>query len=54
MITGVEKRQVFDLPEPRLKVTEHQAMIYRCAHCRGQTTAGFPEGVISPASMARA
>src|SRR5271169_2089274 len=36
MVTGVEKRQVFDL-EPRLDVTEHQAMIYRCAHCRGQT-----------------
>jgi transposase len=49
MITSVEKRQVFDLPEPRLEVTEHQAMIYRCAHCRGQTTATFPEGVISAA-----
>jgi transposase len=49
MITGVEKRQVFDLPEPRPEVTEHQAMIYRCAHCRGQTRATFPEGVISPA-----
>jgi len=49
MIVGVEKRQVFDLPEPQLKVTEHQAMIYRCAHCRGQTTATFPEGVISAA-----
>ena len=49
MVTGVEKRQVFDLPEPRLDVTEHQAMIYRCAHCRGQTTASFPEGVISSA-----
>ena len=24
-------------------------MIYCCAHCRGQTTAVFPEGVISPA-----
>jgi transposase len=49
MVTGVEKRQVFDLPEPRLDVTEHQAMIYRCAHCRGQTTAAFPDGVTSPA-----
>ena len=49
MITGVEKRQVFDLPEPRLDVIEHQAMIYRCAHCRGQTTGAFPAGVISPA-----
>jgi len=27
----------------------HQAMIYRCAHCRRQTTAAFPETVISPA-----
>ena len=49
MVTGVEKRQVFDVPEPRLEVTEHQAMIYRCPYCRGQTTASFPEGVISPA-----
>jgi transposase len=49
MITGVEKRQVFDLPEPRLEVTEHQAMTYCCAHCRGRTTAAFPEGVISSA-----
>jgi transposase len=49
MITGVEKRQVFDLPEPGLDVTEHQAMIYRCARCRGRTTAAFPDGVVSPA-----
>ena len=49
MVRGAEKRQVFDLPEPRLTVTEHQAMIYRCAHCRGQTTAAFPDGVVSPA-----
>src|SRR5271166_321272 len=49
MVTGVEKRQVFDLPDPRLEVTEHQAMTYRCAHCRGQTTASFPDGVTSSA-----
>ena len=47
MITGIEKRQVFDLPEPRLEVTEHQAQIYSCAHCHGTTKAAFPEGVIS-------
>lgn len=48
MATGMEKRQVFDLPEPRLEVTEHQASIYRCQHCRGLTKAAFPEGVTSP------
>ena len=47
MMTGVEKRQVFDLPEPRLEVTEHQAQIYACEQCHGMTKAAFPEGVIS-------
>jgi len=45
---GVEKRQVFDLPERPLVVTQHQASIYRCAHCRSETKAAFPEGVVSP------
>ena len=49
MITGVTKRQVFDLPEPRLEVTEHRASIYCCADCGGQTQAAFPEGVSGPA-----
>src|SRR5208282_1888960 len=53
MVKGVEKRQVFDLPEPRLDVTEHQAMIYRCACCRGLTTAAFPEGWPRRPSTAR-
>jgi transposase len=45
MATGVEKRQVFDRPEPRLEVTEHQAHIYTCACCRGVTKAAFPPEV---------
>jgi transposase len=45
MATGVEKRQVFDMPEPRLEVTEHQANIYTCTSCQGVTKAAFPEGV---------
>src|SRR5271168_3259555 len=49
MVTDVAKRQVFDLPEPRLEVTEHRASIYRCAECGRRTTADFPEGVSSPA-----
>jgi transposase len=45
MATGVEKRQVFDIPEPRLEVTEHQAAIYCCARCQGVTRAAFPKGI---------
>ena len=44
---GIEKRQVFDLAERPLAVTEHQAAIYRCACCRGETKAAFPDGVVS-------
>ena len=43
----IEKRQVFDLAERPLVVTEHQAAIYRCAGCRGETKAAFPDGVVS-------
>jgi transposase len=45
MAAGVEKRQVFDMPEPRLEVTGHQAHIYTCACCRGVTKAAFPPEV---------
>src|SRR6202167_4755496 len=46
---AIEKRQVFDLPERLLLVTEHQVSAYRCEHCRRVTRAAFPEGVVSPA-----
>ena len=46
---GVERRQVFDLPERLIGVTEHRATIHCCPRCRGQTRATFPEGVASPA-----
>jgi transposase len=48
MARGVEARQVFDLIERPLVVTEHQASIYRCGRCRGVTKAAFPEGVVGP------
>ena len=37
---------MFDLAERLLLVTEHQASIYRCDHCRGVTKAAFPYGVV--------
>ncbi len=45
MATRVETRQVFEMPEPRLEVTEHRASIYTCACCRGVTRAAFPADV---------
>lgn len=42
-----ERRQVFELPEIRLRVVEHVAERRRC--CCGHVTAGsFPEGVSAP------
>ena len=46
---GDEKRQVFDLPEKPLIVTEHRAAIHDCPACGRRTRAAFPEGVVSPA-----
>jgi hypothetical protein len=46
---SVEKRQVFDLPERPLPVSEHRASEHRCEQCRGVTKAAFPAGGVSPA-----
>jgi transposase len=48
-VIGHEKRQVFDLPERPLPVTEHRASIHRCERCRRVTKAPFPAGVVSSA-----
>ena len=45
----METRQVFDLPEKLIEVTEHQAAIYCCAACGCEMKAGFPEGVAASA-----
>jgi transposase len=44
---GFIARQVFDLPEPRLVVTEHRLVRLRCA-CGHLTCADAPDGVTAP------
>jgi transposase len=47
-VEGIERRQVFDLPEIALRVTEHVVERRRCG-CGQLTSAEFPAGVSAPA-----
>jgi len=47
--TGYQSRQVFDVPEPKVVVTEHRAHSCICPNCQTVTSASFPEGVTAPA-----
>ncbi|QSB16683.1 IS66 family transposase [Natronosporangium hydrolyticum] len=45
---AVTRRQVFDIPQPQVVVTEHQVVTVAC-ECGQQTTAATPAGVTAPA-----
>jgi transposase len=47
-VTGVERRQVFDLPEVAVTVTEHQLVERECG-CGHRTRAAAPQGAEAPA-----
>ena len=43
-----EKRQVFDIPLPKIEVTEHQLHRKICPHCRAVNKAAAPAGAPAP------
>jgi transposase len=49
-VNGVttEQRQVFDIPQPKINVTEHRVEEKTCVCCGGRTRASFPENVRGP------
>jgi transposase len=47
-VEDVIKRQVFDIPPIRLRVSEHQAEVKTCPHCGQKGQAAFPQGVSAP------
>ena len=46
--TIAEQRQVFDIPQPEVKVTEHRVEEKKCPCCAELTRASFPENVKGP------
>jgi transposase len=48
MGAGYQSRQVFDVPEPKVVVTEHRAYSCLCPNCQTVTSAPFPEGITAP------
>ena len=41
----LEIRQVFDIPQPKLEVTEHRKLSCMCAYCGNKNEGEFPQGV---------
>ena len=47
-VVDITKRQVFEIPQPQLEITEHQAEVKICPHCQNKNSAQFPDGVKAP------
>lgn len=47
-VIGVIKRQVFDIPEPKMEVTEHQVLVKECPRCHQKIQGSFPETITAP------
>jgi transposase len=45
---GTERRQVHDIPVPKMEVTEHQAISTQCPACEHVNKGAFPAGVTAP------
>ena len=47
-IASVVKRQVFDIPQPKIEVTEHQSEMKICPCCARKASGSFPDSVTAP------
>lgn len=47
-LLGIVRRQVFDIPPPKIEITEHQAEVKYCKCCNKPVTAAFPSGIRAP------
>src|SRR5262245_38836179 len=46
--TCAEKRQVFDVPQPKIEVTEHRSLEKKCPDCVEVSRGIFPENIKGP------
>lgn len=47
-IENIKVRQVFDIPEIKILVTEYRSQVKICPHCREKAIAKFPSNVTNP------